>query len=125
MDFELRPLPYAYDALEPHIRGVTVETHYEKHHRGYVEKLARLLAGQSPAARSLEQLILEVSGPVYDNAAQIWNHDFYRRSMCEPNDRSERPKHGLLSARIDGAFGSIGALWWRLADAAEHLFGSG
>ena len=125
MDFVLKPLPYAYDALEPHISAQTIETHYEKHHRGYVEKLEKLLAGEPLAGRSLEHLIREASGPVYDNAAQIWNHDLYWRSLCPAKDRSEKPKHGLLSVRIDGAFGSSEALSWRLAAAAEHLFGSG
>jgi superoxide dismutase, Fe-Mn family len=125
MEFVLKPLPYARDALAPHISALTVETHYDKHHRGYVEKLEKLIAGQPLAARSLEQLILETSGPIYNNAAQIWNHDFYWRSLRPPTGRSEKLNHGLLSVRIDGAFGSSEGLYWRLAAAAEQLFGSG
>ena len=70
MDFKLKPLPYPYDALEPHVSADTVETHYEKHHRGYMEKLEKLLSGPA-AERSLEQLIREQSGPIFDNAAPM------------------------------------------------------
>ena len=125
MDFTLKPLPYPYDALEPHISADTVETHYEKHHHGYLEKLEKLLCGQPAAERSPEQLIREQSGPIFDNAAQVWNHDFYWRSLRPARRRAAKPPRGMLSERIGAAFGSFEGLCRRLEDAADHQFGSG
>ncbi|HTO69418.1 MAG TPA: superoxide dismutase [Myxococcota bacterium] len=126
MDFKLKPLPYAYDALEPHIGAETVETHYEKHHRGYMEKLEKLLSGQPAAERSLEQLIREQSGPIFDNAAQVWNHDFYWRSLRPGAERGgQKPRRGPLAERIVASFGSVDGLCRQLEDAADKLFGSG
>jgi len=119
------PLPYGYGALAPHISADTVETHYEKHHRGYLEKLEKLLSGHPAADRSLEQLVREQSGPIFHNAAQVWNHDFYWRSMRPADGRSEPPKRGALSERITAAFGSGAGLSRRLEEVADSLFGSG
>src|SRR4029453_3219820 len=77
MKFELPPLPYAKDALEPHLGAETLEYHYEKHHHGYLQKLEKLLAGKPLAERSLVEIIRESNGAVFNNAAQGWNHTFY------------------------------------------------
>jgi Fe-Mn family superoxide dismutase len=81
MKFTLPPLPYAKDALEPYVSGLTLEVHYEKHHRGYLEKLEKLVNGKPEEQETLEQLIRTAQGDVYDNAAQVWNHTFYWHSL--------------------------------------------
>jgi len=71
MPFEVKPLPYAKNALEPHISQETVETHFEKHHKGYATKLTQLTEGKPEATKSLEDLIRTATGPIYNNAAQV------------------------------------------------------
>jgi Fe-Mn family superoxide dismutase len=122
MEFKLAPLPYAKNALEPYVSGLTVDVHYERHHRGYLEKLEELVAGTRDAERSLAELVLHSQGEVLHAAAQVWNHDFYWRSMT-PVTRSEPP--APLQRAIDESFRNIGALRWQLAGAANGLFGSG
>jgi superoxide dismutase, Fe-Mn family len=121
MDFELAPLPYEKAALEPYVSGLTVDVHYEKHHRGYLEKLKELIASTRDAERSLAELVEHAEGDVLHNAAQVWNHDFYWRSL-EPAP-VEPPE--VIRRAIDASFRSIGALRWQLAAAANGLFGSG
>ncbi len=124
---ELPPLPYAQDALAPHISERTMGFHYGKHHAGYVANLNRLLADGDRSAGdgdpTLETLITR-SGPgaIYNNAAQIWNHTFYWRSMSP--DGGGDPS-GELAAAIDSSFGSADALRNELAAAATGNFGSG
>ena len=122
MEFELAPLPYEKNALEPYVSGLTVDVHYERHHRGYLEKLKELVGNTRDAERPLAELVLHSEGEVLHNAAQVWNHDFYWRSMT-PVTRSEPPT-GLVDA-IEQTFRSVGALRWQLAAAANGLFGSG
>src|SRR5262249_29921486 len=81
MDFTLKPLPYSKNALEPALGRETVTLHYEKHHAGYLHKLKKLLDDKPEASESLEWIICASHGPVFDNAAQVCNHDFYWRSM--------------------------------------------
>ncbi|HQJ25746.1 MAG TPA: superoxide dismutase [Thermoleophilia bacterium] len=86
MAFELPPLPYAEDALEPEYSARTVSFHYGKHHRAYVDTLNKLVAGTDLAEKSLEEVITAVAGkadkqPVFNNAAQVWNHTFFWHSM--------------------------------------------
>jgi Fe-Mn family superoxide dismutase len=119
---ELPPLPYPKNALEPYVSGLTVDVHYERHHRGYLERLEELTAGTSDANASLEELIRRASGEVLHNAAQVWNHTFYWRSLM-PNSVKE-PGPGL-GAAIEQSFRSVGALRWQLAAAANGVFGSG
>ena len=121
MDFELAPLPYEKNALEPYISGLTVDVHYERHHRGYLEKLEELTAGTADANATLEELIRRASGEVLHNAAQVWNHTFYWNSL-KPNGVSEPAG---LAAAIEQSFRSVGALRWQLAAAANGVFGSG
>jgi len=77
MDFEVKPLPYSKDALEPAMVRETLEYHYEKHHKGYMTKLKSLIEGQPEAQKSLEDVIRGSSGAVFNNAAQVWNHTFF------------------------------------------------
>ncbi|HYO93252.1 MAG TPA: superoxide dismutase [Polyangiaceae bacterium] len=84
MDFEVAPLPYAKNALEPVMKQETLEFHYEKHHKGYMTKLKSLLEGKPEAQKSLIEVIRTSSGAVFNNAAQVWNHTFFWESM-RPN----------------------------------------
>src|SRR5215468_1015996 len=96
MDFTLKPLPYSKNALEPALGRETVTLHYEKHHAGYLHKLKKLLDDKPEASESLEWIICASDGPVFDNAAQAWNHDFYWRSMHP--DGGGNPSGELASA---------------------------
>ena len=121
MKFEVPPLPYAIDALEPHIGKRTVEIHYEKHHKGYLTKLEKAL-GRREKPRTLEACILHSSGDVYNFAAQVWNHTFYWRCMT-PNGGGS--PGGALRGALEGAFGSVDDFKHELAEAAIGEFGSG
>ena len=122
MKFEIPALPYAKNALEPHISADTLETHYEKHHKGYLEKLKKEIEGKPEADRSLEELIQTSEGKVFNFAAQVWNHTFYWRSM-QP-DGGGKPSGPLLE-RIEQAFGSFDSFKQAFSDAATGEFGSG
>lgn len=122
MAFELPPLPYAKDALEPHISAETLEYHYGKHHQTYVDKLNAAVEGKPEAEKSLEDLIKTASGGVFNNAAQIWNHTFYWHSM-KPNGGGEPA--GDLKAAIERDCGSVAKCKEALAEAVKTHFGSG
>ncbi len=104
MKFELDPLPYAMDALAPHLTKETLEFHYEKHHQTYMTNLKKLLEGKPEADKSLEEIIKTSTGGVFNNAAQVWNHDFYWKSM-KPNGGGEPT--GALADAIKRDFGSF------------------
>ena len=118
----LKPLPYDTHALEPHISGETVALHYEKHHAGYARKLKVLIADKPEETASLERIILTSDGAILDNAAQIWNHDFYWRSM-QP-DGGGAPS-GALNGAITRNFGSCEKLRRDFLEAGASHFGSG
>ena len=122
MPRELPPLPYPKNGLEPYVSGLTVDVHYERHHRGYLEKLEELTAGTRDASAPLEDLIRSSSGEVLHNAAQVWNHTFYWNSLTP--DGVKEPGAALATA-IERSFRSIGAFRWQLAAAANGVFGSG
>lgn len=123
MTFDLPPLPWAPDALEPHISAATIKLHHGKHHRGYLTKLEKAI-GQTPKARQdLETIVRTSSNGVFNNAAQAWNHAFYWKSL-QPNSPSEPPR-GELRAAIETAFGSIESFRTKLKEAAVGHFGSG
>ena len=84
MPFELPPLPYAHDALSPYISAETLDYHYGKHHKAYVDKLNGLVADTEWEHKTLAELIKESTGGIFNNAAQVWNHDFYWHCM-KPN----------------------------------------
>jgi Fe-Mn family superoxide dismutase len=121
MAFELPPLPYAKDALQPHISQETLEYHYGKHHNAYVVKLNSLLEGKPEANKSLEEVIKTSSGGVFNNAAQIWNHTFYWHCLS-PNGGGE-PK-GAVAEAINKRFGSFADFKAKFTDSAINNFGS-
>ena len=88
MPFTLPPLPYALDGLTPHISKETLEYHYGKHHNTYVVNLNKLILDTEFVAMSLEDIILKAKGPVFNNAAQVWNHTFYWHCLS-PNGGGE------------------------------------
>ncbi len=122
MAFELPALPYAMDALVPHISKETLEYHYGKHHQAYVNNLNKLLADKPEANKTLEELILSSTGGVFNNAAQIWNHTFYWHSLS-PNGGSQ--SQGALADAIDKQFGSFDAFKEQFSNVAATTFGSG
>ncbi|MEO8878413.1 MAG: superoxide dismutase [Polyangiaceae bacterium] len=122
MPFTLPPLPYAKDALAPHISAETLEFHHGKHHKAYVDKLNELTAGKPEAEKSLEDIIKTSEGPVFNNAAQIWNHTFYWSSM-KPNGGGEPT--GDLKAAIDRDLGGLEKFSKAFTDAGVGQFGSG
>ena len=122
MTFTLPQLPYAMDALAPHISKETLEYHYGKHHQAYVTNLNKLTAGTEFESMTLEDVILKSKGGIFNNAAQVWNHTFYWHSMS-PNGGGE-PK-GKLAEAIDKNFGSFAAFKEQFTQAAATTFGSG
>jgi Fe-Mn family superoxide dismutase len=124
MKHELPPLPYAKDALEPHMSKETLEFHYGKHHQTYVTTLNTLIAGTEFETLSLEEIIKKASGPVFNNAAQIWNHSFFWN--CLSPHGGGQPKAGsALAQAIDQRWGSYSAFQEAFTKAALTLFGSG
>ena len=122
MAFELPPLPYSMDALAPHISAETMEYHYGKHHAGYVKKLNALTEGKPEAEKSLEELIKTTEGGVFNNAAQVWNHDFYWKSM-KPGGGGDPV--GALADAIKEAFGSFDGFRDAFKKTGLGRFGSG
>ncbi|EJN6959925.1 superoxide dismutase [Fe] [Photobacterium damselae] len=122
MAFELPALPYAKDALEPHISAETLEYHYGKHHNTYVVKLNGLVEGTDLADKSLEEIIKSSAGGVFNNAAQVWNHTFYWH--CLSANAGGEPT-GEVAEAINKAFGSFEAFKAQFTDSAVNNFGSG
>ncbi len=122
MAFTLPELPYAKDALAPHISAETLEYHHGKHHQAYVTNLNKLLEGKPEADKSLEEVILGSDGGVFNNAAQVWNHTFYWNCM-KPNGGGEPT--GELAEAITRDFGSFAKFREEFANAAATQFGSG
>ena len=122
MAFTLPPLPYAKDALAPHISAETLEFHYGKHHQAYVTNLNKLLEGKPEAEKSLEDIIKSSDGGVFNNAAQVWNHTFYWHSM-KPGGGG-KPTGDLLAA-IERDFGTFDKLKEEFTAAGTTQFGSG
>jgi Fe-Mn family superoxide dismutase len=123
----LPPLPYAQNAMDPVISAITIGLHYGKHHQGYVDTLNKLIAGTELAELSLEKLITETAGKsgktaIFNNAAQLWNHNFYWRSL-RANGGGEPP--ATLRKMIDASFGNLDSCKKALKYAATTQFGSG
>jgi len=123
MEHQLPPLPYPMDALEPYISRETLEYHYGKHHKAYVDNLNKLIAGTEFADKDLETIVRTApAGPIFNNAAQVWNHTFYWSCM-RPQGGGE--PSGALAEAIRQAFGSFQAFKERFSQIAVGTFGSG
>jgi Fe-Mn family superoxide dismutase len=122
MNHELPPLPFAPDALEPVISAETIEYHYEKHHRAYVNNLNSLVPGTEFENASLEEIVLNSKGGIFNNAAQVWNHSFYWNGLSP--DGGGEPQ-GALAVAIEAAFGSFGEFREEFIKSAVGNFGSG
>ncbi len=126
MVFELPPLPYARDALAPHISSNTFDFHYGKHHQAYVTNLNRLVEGTGFAGLGLEDVIRksaeEKSAGIFNNSAQVWNHSFFWDSMKPMGGGAA---HGDVGRLIDRDFGSFEAFKKAFAEAGATQFGSG
>ena len=121
MAFELPALPFAIDALEPHISAETLEFHHGKHHATYVLKLNGLVEGTELAEKSLEEIVKSSTGPVFNNAAQVWNHTFYWNCLA-PNAGGEPT--GAVADAINASFGSFAEFKAAWNDKAVNNFGS-
>jgi len=123
----LPSLPFAENALDPVVSAKTIGFHYGKHHKGYVDNLNKLIAETEFADMTLEKIVTGTAGnadktPIFNNAAQTWNHTFYWKSMT-PNGGGEPP--AALKQKIEASFGSVDACKKELATAALAQFGSG
>jgi len=122
MSYTLPALPYATDALVPHISPETFEYHYGKHHQAYVTNLNNLVVGTEFDGLALEDVVKKASGPVFNNAAQVWNHTFFWSSM-KPAGGGE--PSGALAAAITAKWGSYAAFKEAFTKSAVGNFGSG
>lgn len=122
MKYTQPQLPYADNALEPAISAQTVQFHYGKHEKAYIDNLNRLIKGTEFDDMDLEEVIVHSSGPLFNNAAQAWNHIFYFFSFS-PDGGGE--PDGELRAAIDRDFGSFENFRQAFVEAGVGLFGSG
>ncbi|PQA89741.1 superoxide dismutase [Hyphococcus luteus] len=127
MAIELPSLPFSRDSLAPHISKQTLDYHYGKHHQGYVNNLNKLIAGRSEDHATLEEIIKEAAGDpdkagIFNNAAQIWNHTFYWRSMTPSGGGAPA---GDVEKAIDASFGGVEGFKEAFAKVARTQFGSG
>ncbi len=127
MAIELPPLPYDRTALEPHISGETIDYHYGKHHKAYVDNLNKMIEGTDFAAMDLVAIIRGAQGAMFNNAAQVWNHTFYWNCLAPPsgdNGAGGEPS-GAVADAITKAFGSFDKFKEQFSDTAVKTFGSG
>lgn len=122
MSFELPALPWAEDALAPHISPETIDYHYNKHHKTYVTNLNNLTEGKPEADMSLEELVKTSTGGLFNNAAQVWNHTFYWNCLS-PNGGGEPT--GAVAEAINKAFGSFAQFKEAFSKVCATTFGSG
>ena len=123
MEHTLPELPYAKDALAPHISAETLEYHYGKHHKTYVDTLNKLVPGTEYEDKSLEDIIKQApAGKLFNQAAQVWNHTFYWNSM---SPKGGKDPDGDLANAIKSAFGSIDDMRTKFTEMAVGNFGSG
>jgi Fe-Mn family superoxide dismutase len=127
MAFELPPLPYAKNALEPHMSAKTLEFHYGKHHQTYVTTLNKLVKDSPLAKESLEAVIKatakdEAKVTIFNNAAQVWNHTFFWNCM-KPNGGGQPT--GAMAQRLERSLGGFDSFQEKFKEAATTQFGSG
>ena len=125
MSFTLAPLPYAHEALEPHIDTLTMQIHHGKHHQAYVDNLNKAIAGTENENKSIEELVKyagSISAAVRNNGGGHWNHTFFWESLA-PN--AGGVPTGELADAINVAFGSFDEFKIKLATAGVTRFGSG
>jgi Fe-Mn family superoxide dismutase len=123
MAFELPQLPYAMDALKPHLSAETLEYHHGKHHAAYVNNLNNLIKGSPNESKSLEDIIKTApSGGLFNNAAQHFNHSFYWKSLAP---RAGGAPKGAIADAIKSGFGSVDEFKKKFTEAATTHFGSG
>lgn len=127
--FYLPPLPYPPAALEPHISEQTISFHHGKHHQGYVDTLNQLVKGTPYEKMSLEDVVVQSykkDPKIFNNAAQIWNHNFYWKSLSPSSQASSKvPEEGKFLEAINRDFGSVDALVTQWVDMGMGQFGSG
>jgi len=121
LHFELPPLPYAEDALEPVISAETLELHHGKHHKKYVDTMNELLAKSEVRGSTLEDVVRSSQGKLFNNAAQAWNHDFYWHSLTP----KAAPPSAAMRQRLERDFGTYEKFVEQFAAAADGQFGSG
>ncbi len=122
MAFELPPLPWAEDALAPHISAETIEYHYGKHHKTYVDNLNKAVDGTPDADLSLEDIILKAEGPLFNNSAQVWNHTFFWNGLAPSGGGAPT---GAVADKINASFGSYDEFRTQITQAGITQFGSG
>jgi Fe-Mn family superoxide dismutase len=123
MKFKLPKLAYEMTDLKPHVSSETLEFHYGKHHQAYITKLNALIEGTKFAESNLEQIVRESEGPLFNNAAQAWNHTFYWNCMTPANKAT--PPQGALLEAIVRDFGSLETFKKEFNELAMNTFGSG
>jgi Fe-Mn family superoxide dismutase len=134
MTHVLQSLPYEIDALSPYISKETLEFHYHKHHQTYVNNLNRLILGTEFEKMSLEEIVIKSSGPIFNNAAQVWNHTFYWNSLTPKNNSNlTKPLEGAIKAKWDSfdnfkeefikvSIGTFGSGWvWLIQNSNNSL----
>lgn len=119
---KLPELPYALDALEPHISKETLEFHYGKHHKTYVDNLNKLIEGTEFAKASLEEIVKKSSGGIFNNAAQVWNHTFYWHCLAP---KAGGAPEGTLADAITQKWGTFDTFKAEFTKQATGNFGSG
>lgn len=124
MEHQLPALPYAMDALAPHISKETLEYHYGKHHQTYVTNLNNLIKGTEFENLSLEEIVKKASGGIFNNAAQVWNHTFYWYCLAPAGQGGGEPS-GKLGDAIKAKWGSFAKFKEEFTKAAVTTFGSG
>jgi len=122
MQHRLPLLPYARDALEPHMSGETLDVHHGKHHQAYVTNLNKLVVGSEFESADLETIVRSAGGALFNNAAQVWNHTFFFEGLSP--DGAGSPGSGL-SAAIDAHWGDLAGFEAAFAKDAAAVFGSG
>ena len=122
MEHKLPELPYSKDALVPNISGETLEYHYGKHHKAYVDNLNKLIPGTEFENLPLEDIVRKASGGIFNNAAQVWNHTFYWDCL---SSKGGGIPTGDLAKAINKTFGSFDQFKEKFANSAATLFGSG